>query len=294
MRTTEPRRLWQFVAVVFLISYALQAVIWVRGGIEAPVFRQLAAVVMFVPGVTALLFLRRIPNGWRSIPWGLGRAQYLAYAAFLPAVMAVSLVAILSGLGLADSPHIRLIDGTVRVTRGLFVLGKGDQSILFFGVNLFLSSIALGSLNGLVTVGEEVGWRGFLQPGLLSRFRFALAIALVGFIWAHWHTPVILMGYNFPENPILGALLLWPATCICWSFVAAWLTLNGNSIWPAVVFHGSINAFLGGLVDGMTYLGPRWIAHLVILAAWLLVAALAFALTRKPCPPPAETSCSEL
>jgi membrane protease YdiL (CAAX protease family) len=281
---TERRRVSLYLIVVFVISYLLQGVIWLRGGVHTATFEQLAPIVMFVPGVTALAFLSRTKGAWRSIKWGPGKPWYLVIAAVIPALMALLLVGLLSYLGLADSPHLQRAPRGVNVLRGLFILGKGTQTIPFFLLNLVASAMVLGVLNGLVTVGEEIGWRGFLQPRLVSRFRFVQAIAILGLIWAHWHTPVILMGYNYPETPVLGAFLLWPATCICWSFLAAWLTLNGESLWPAVVVHGSCNAFLGGLVDGMTYHGPRLRADLIVIAAWLVLAAVAFALTRKPRP----------
>lgn len=102
--------------------------------------------------------------------------------------------------GASDSPHLALGQRGVVVSRGLFVLGRGEQSVPFFLLNVTLTAVALGSLNGLVTVGEEVGWRGYLQPALLSQASFRRAIIIVGLVWAHWHTPVILMGYNYPET----------------------------------------------------------------------------------------------
>jgi len=278
------RLLLLYLGVVFLISYGLQGIIWLEGGIESDTFKLLVPVVMFIPGIAAIFFLLREKHGLRSVRWGLRKPQYLAYAAFIPAVMALGLVLILTNLGWAKSPHLDFSSGSVDILGGLFVLGKGNQSILFFLVNFLVTAIVLGIVNGLVTVGEEVGWRGYLQPRLIQRFPFAVAIILVGLIWAHWHTPVILMGYNYPETPVLGAILLWPITCIAWSFVAAFLTINSDSIWPAVVFHGSVNAFLGGLVDGMTYTGPRLPADVLVIVVWLIVAALSYFLTKIPAP----------
>ncbi len=278
----HPPRLQTYLLIVFAVSYLLQAVVWLAGGIGTPTFERLAPVIMFVPGVTALVLLAGRKGGLRSVRWGLGRPRYVLYAAIVPALMALLLVIVLSYLGLAESPHIHAAGHGVDVERGMFVLGKGEQTIPFFLLNLLVSALLVGALNGLVTVGEEIGWRGYLQPRLLHRFRLALAIPLLGLIWAHWHTPVILMGFNYPETPVLGALVLWPATCICWSFVAAWVTINGESLWPAVVLHGSCNAFLGGMVDGMIYRGPRLPADLIGIALWMAVAAAAWALTKMP------------
>jgi len=276
------RILLLYLAVVFLVSYGLQGVIWLEGGLDSAAFERLAPVVMFVPGVTALLFLLQEKRGLRSVRWGLRKPQYLVYAAVIPAIMALVLVVAFSRLGWAESPDLAVSSSGVQVVHGLFVLGKGEQTVPFFLVNLLASAFVLGAVNGLVTVGEEIGWRGYLQPSLLQRLPFPLAIVLVGLIWAHWHTPVILMGFNYPDTPILGAVLLWPLTCICWSFVAAWLTINGESLWPAVVFHGSANAFLGGLVDGMVYRAPRLPADGLAILVWLAVAGASYFLTKVP------------
>ena len=43
-----------------------------------------------------------------------------------------------------------------------------------------------------LSLGEELGWRGYLLPRLLSVGR-ARALLLVGLVWAAWHLPLIFL-----------------------------------------------------------------------------------------------------
>lgn len=267
-------RIATYVTSLLIVSWIAELAITIPGGIESPRFRMLAPVVMFFPGIGAILALLFARERLSFINWGLPRPRYLLYAALIPALTAMLVVFTVVGLGLARSPHLHLSAGSMVVERGLFVLGKGRQSLPFFALNLAVSALALGLFNGLVAAGEEVGWRGYLQKRLVPRLGPLAAFALVGLIWAHWHTPIILQGYNYPETPVLGALVLWPATCVAVSFLLGWLTLKGRSVWPAAVAHGSFNAFHGGLVGGLVYSGPRLSGDLVELAVLVVLAAI--------------------
>ncbi|WP_191093939.1 CPBP family intramembrane glutamic endopeptidase [Nocardia colli] len=60
--------------------------------------------------------------------------------------------------------------------------------------------------------GEEIGWRGFLQPLLESRTRRSVAIAVTGATWALWHVqafgagPVVAVSF-FVSTMAFAALL---------------------------------------------------------------------------------------
>ena len=56
--------------------------------------------------------------------------------------------------------------------------------------------IALVNLlpNMILTLGEEIGWRGFLVPELTGWVGFRRASLYSGVIWGAWHLPGILTG----------------------------------------------------------------------------------------------------
>ena len=121
---------------------------------------------------------------------------------------------------------------------------------------LILPNIVLGILiaplvNALPTLGEEFGWRAYLQPKLLPLGERKMYL-LVGLIWGIWHWPVIWMGHNYPGYPVWGSLAMVWFAFVTGTFFG-WATLRGGSVWPAVIGHGALNGvaniwllFLGG------------------------------------------------
>src|ERR1700689_1899705 len=68
-----------------------------------------------------------------------------------------------------------------------------------FGIGLYFLVVATTGViqNCATTLGEEIGWRGFLVPELAKRFSFTSTAVLSGVIWALWHVPIIVFaGYN--------------------------------------------------------------------------------------------------
>lgn len=92
--------------------------------------------------------------------------------------------------------------------------------------------------------GEEFGWRGYLQRRILSGRPVAAAV-VTGIIWGAWHFPVTLRGYNYPDHPVLGSLLL-VVIAIFTSYLFGWFRERTGSIWAASLAHASTNA-IGGL-----------------------------------------------
>ncbi len=113
---------------------------------------------------------------------------------------------------------------------------------------LQFATVAVGAvINTLPAAGEEIGWRGYLFPRLLDRLGPGLAVLVSGVIWGLWHAPLILLGYNYPSNPVLGLA----AMCVFTTGIGAilaWLAQRGGSIWPAALGHGALNAAAGGFM----------------------------------------------
>ncbi|HXF63796.1 MAG TPA: CPBP family intramembrane glutamic endopeptidase [Caldilineaceae bacterium] len=98
-------------------------------------------------------------------------------------------------------------------------------------------------LNALPTLGEEFGWRAYLQPKLLP-LGWRPAMLWMGLCWGVWHWPILALGYNYgldyPGAPWLGMLLfLWFTFTVGTLF--GWLTARAASVWPAVIGHGALN-----------------------------------------------------
>ncbi|MFN7106333.1 MAG: type II CAAX prenyl endopeptidase Rce1 family protein [Pyrobaculum sp.] len=134
--------------------------------------------------------------------------------------------------------------------------------------------IAAITINALLALGEEVGWRGFLQPRLeAAGLSLAKAAFLTGVVWGFWHAPAILMfGHNYPENRLLG-VFLFPLLTAAVSYPLAVVRKLSSSAFPCASLHGAINALwrLAILAPAL----PREVGALgpLAIAAWLLTSA---------------------
>jgi membrane protease YdiL (CAAX protease family) len=162
--------------------------------------------------------------------------------------------------------------GIAGVKHLAMTLGFGSQSFPWFAVNL-LVSISVGSLIlTFAAVGEEAGWRGFLQGKLVERLGWMKATLLVGIIWGLWHLPINLAGYNDPQHPILQTLIIFQIHTISMSFVLALLMRNTRSIWVVALAHAANNT----IQSGPLLLPSNWFAdQLTAVLASILVGAAA-------------------
>ena len=100
----------------------------------------------------------------------------------------------------------------------------------------------IGALSLVVFVlvaGEEIGWRGFALPRLLSRYGPWRASAIIGLVWSVWHFPLFFM----PGMPQYGTpFLSYVPYLIALSTVMTVLALfTRSSVIIATIFHGSVN-----------------------------------------------------
>ena len=65
-----------------------------------------------------------------------------------------------------------------------------------------------------------------------------------GAIWGLWHAPLIMLGANYPGNPLLGTLLM-AINCTIVGTILGWTRLATGSVWPAVLGHAGFNASVG-------------------------------------------------
>jgi uncharacterized protein len=96
------------------------------------------------------------------------------------------------------------------------------------------------SINGLVAFGEEFGWRGLLLTET-KNLGFWGSNLFIGMIWGLWHAPLITMGHNYPNNPILGIFWMCMFT-VAVSPIFTYVRLKTGSIIAPSILHGMINA----------------------------------------------------
>lgn len=274
---------WKYIGILFLICFIIQSFVVYNGGEDYELFNPIIGVMMFLPTIGALLLLYRSQEGIKYIDWGIKKPLYLLLSLIIPAIITLVSVTLFESLGWGTNKYYSIQGSEVTIAKELFILGNENQGIFFFILNFLLTGIVYSLITGIMTFGEEIGWRGYLQKKLLEQNSVFKSIVFLGFIWGMWHFPLIISGYNYPEFPILGAFILFPLTTIFGSFLLAWLTINGKSVWPAVFAHGGVNSIMT-VLDSMDFGANKLLANCTILAVWLVVAIISYQLLKKDTP----------
>ena len=136
-------------------------------------------------------------------------------------------------------------------------------------------------LNALVATGEEFAWRGLLQPLLTDKFGIFKGITILGFIWSMFHLPVLLNGYNYPQNPIIGSFILFPIRLIAISYFYAWLTLKSKSFIPASIAHGAGNGIQEAIVSNIKMNTNQIYENVITIVITVIIGLVFLALTYR-------------
>ena len=110
-----------------------------------------------------------------------------------------------------------------------------------FSPGLFVAALLPALLIGFFIgwpafFGEEFGWRGYLQDRLFPLLGGYKGVLVLGIIWGLWHSAIILAGYNYPGQPILGNGLMVLFTIVM-GIIFSYAVLKTGSIWIAVLLH---------------------------------------------------------
>jgi membrane protease YdiL (CAAX protease family) len=105
-----------------------------------------------------------------------------------------------------------------------------------------------------VVLGEELGWRGYLQLRLFPARPLAAALA-TGFVWGIWHYPLILSGGE-PTDSVTLTLIALPISTMTFSVFLGWVRSVSGSVWATSVAHASNNVTNDSL-QRMIFTGRR-------------------------------------
>ena len=210
-------------------------VIWeavIRAGLSAdnPLFQVAILPGAFSPAVAAVVVRKWVTReGFADAGLRLNRRRWRYYVVgwFLPFLAASVVVLLAIGLGISD-PDFTL----ERALTELAPEGTAPSSLPSGIVAILPVQLAVTALFATPLLwGEEFGWRGYLQVRLLAHRPLLAAIA-TGCIWALWHLPINLRGYNFPDQPLVG-MLVFTVSAIMLSIIFGWLRVKTGSIWSA-------------------------------------------------------------
>lgn len=102
-----------------------------------------------------------------------------------------------------------------------------------------------------ISMGEEIGWRGFLQEKLREKNSPMKTLLIIGSIWMIWHLPLFFFDEYFlflTRNP--GILFFWCLFVFAMSAIHGWLyeISQGNLLLP-MIFHASLDWSIGSLAS---------------------------------------------
>jgi len=241
-----------FLTLIFVISFSLAGIYKLAGGdISNKIsYAILGAAYMFIPMISAIIVHRFVHqekvsdllinfkiNKWFFIAWGI--MPILAFSTF-----GVSLL-------FPNITYAPEMSGMFERFEGMMTpeqVEEMNQSIETLPFDPIWISLLQGlfagiTINAVFAFGEELGWRGFLLKEF-KEMSFLKASLFIGFIWGIWHTPLILMGHNYPEHPQIGVLMMtiW---CILLTPFFIYITIKSKSVIAAAIMHGTLNATAG-------------------------------------------------
>lgn len=241
-----------FIIIVFLLSFVSAGIFYLTiGDLLDPVGFVFAIFYMFIPLLSVLivekliykenikdrLFINFKPNKWFVVAW---------LAPFL--MIFLTIVVSLLFPGVSYSPGMEGMFerySSIMSAEELEEMRASMDALPFHPIWIIIIQglIAGVTVNAIAGFGEEIGWRGFLVRQFM-KMSFIKASLLIGFIWGLWHAPMILMGHNYPNFPVIGVFMMtiW---CILLSPLFLYILIKSKSVIAASILHGSMNALAG-------------------------------------------------
>ncbi len=249
------------VAVYLLIAFGLAWVLWeiallVGPSPDSPLFQLAILPGALSPALAAVVVRKWVTQeGFADAGLGLNIERWRYYLAgwCLPLAAVLVIVLLAAALGVSE-PDLTL-------DRALTELAPEGVTIPSLPPGLFAILPLQMMIAALVVTpilwGEEFGWRGYLQVRLMGD-RPLWAAVVTGIIWALWHLPIYLRGYNFPDQPMLG-MLVFAVSAIMLSIIFGWLRVRTGSIWAASLGHSATNTTGASLTLLLFWGGPNWL-----------------------------------
>ena len=244
--TMDKKKLKLYIIFAFGIAWVLQVIgsIFSLQG-NSLMFTLVLSVSMFVPLLGTVL--AKIPlRGMGFKPKLKGNLKYIALAWFGPVILTVLGAALYF---LIFPSRLDLTGMYIREVGGEAVIQQlADQGLtvpVYMAITVVTSLTYVPWINMFFALGEEVGWRGAMDPMLKDHFGKVKGSIIGGVIWGAWHWPVmIIAGYEYGKGywgePILGMVMFCLFTIVAGTLLD-FLYEKTKCIWVPALGHGAIN-----------------------------------------------------
>jgi membrane protease YdiL (CAAX protease family) len=240
--TAEAKRaVLVFIAIAYTLSVALSLLIGLTGGYRSR-WIGLGYVSMLLPAVSVLITNGVVRDKQRAIGWDRFPLGYLPLALFLmPLVMHAAMLPAAAAL---DRLHWQesLTPGSDGLYHAPAVRGWGVLTPTGLAVRIGINAIVGMIVVSTLALFEEIGWRGWLLPGLIGLTSERRAVVISSVIWSTWHAPYALAGIQRLEGVPAGwTALVVPVSIFGSGLVIGWLWLRTRSLWITAIAHGAVN-----------------------------------------------------
>lgn len=249
MQFDSRKRTWLYLLLTFVITYAFEFIVIVPMAADpekASAMTGLMSAAMLIPALGMLLTRLISKEGFRDSwikPNLKGNvAKYLLAWFISPVLVLLGAVAYFLIFPEQFDYNMSGMGAQLAAALGQEVEGEVLRSFI---ISQFISGIFVAPLvNGIFCLGEELGWRAYLLPKLMERFKVVPAVLISGVIWGLWHAPLTSIGHNYGTGyagfPFTGILAMC-CFCVVIGTLMSYLTLKTRSCIPAVIIHGSLN-----------------------------------------------------
>jgi uncharacterized protein len=259
-RSSALREAGVFLGIAYLLALAI-AIALPRAGI-AP----LISIFMPVVAVAITVLVMR-PRGRRRAAWaevGFGRPPWRPMVVGVVGSMAI----------LALSYAIAAAVGVVRFT-------LPDGGIGGWLLELVLTLVVFG----VVLLGEEIGWRGFLLLRFCAVMPGRRAVVATGACQAAFHLPLLTLTTTYQSEG--NRWIVVPMVMVTLTLAGVWygwLRLWSRSIWPVSYAHSAFNAVLQGAPRVVIATSPAAMAYTTtetgVVTLLIVLVTAAYLLTR--------------
>lgn len=243
--TADSREVWKTILLFLVLLTALSTIAYYAILKFNPSSIYVGA-LMIAPAIATFFTLKIKKRSFSSLPWGLKELKYLKRAYITP-ILYVSIAYTL--IWLLGFGYLMNTEKISQWGNELGIDSFNQTVVILVMIFLLLTVNVVKNLGS--TLGEEIGWRGFLIFELRKVMSFKAVALVSGIIWAVYHYPVINLIYGNGEYLLLH-LSAFTIMIVGISVILAYYTFKSNSLWPAAVYHSVHNIYIQKICTPLT------------------------------------------
>ncbi|MEQ5792985.1 CPBP family intramembrane metalloprotease [Muricauda sp. NFXS6] len=243
--TTQKKEAWSTIGIFLLLLIVFSSIAYYVI-LKLNPTSIYVGLLMISPALAAFLTLKIKKRPISSLPWSLKNLKYVKFSYLIP-LLYVSIAYVLLWLfGFANFMNPE----TITEWSNELGIAESNQPLVIAVMVILLLTVGVVKNLGS-TLGEEIGWRGFLIFELRKVMSFKALAMVSGVIWAVWHYPVINLIYGRGEN-LLMHTSAFTIMIIGISVILAYFTFKSKSLWPAAIYHSVHNIYIQKLCTPLT------------------------------------------